>query len=290
LDWELLMNYLFDSFNRIIPKRVLLILAACLLTGLLITLSPSSAHAVRENMTKLATISEEEQSCTPPDDWAQTTRVKNPERPTKQWTFTVDEAEMNVNLTFFYYQDHDKAGCPFDCSTGACQTDETGNGQTPLGDFSVEDGKEGANRGSKEFEGRLPQGTYQVTFTANGHPGSINVGLNVRQNPVSTETPSPTNTPVPPTATPTATESKVPPAAKPSPTPTSKPPKKKPPATLPPPTPFPGSPAPQVLIPQTGSMPAVVLGSKALVFIPLGFGLVGLGIAFYGIATRLKRK
>ena len=259
-----------------------------MITGLLITISPSSVYAVQGIRTNLATISEEEQSCTPPDDWAQTTRVKNPEKPTKQWTFTVDEAEMDINLTFFYYQDHDKAGCPFDCSTGACQTDETGDGQTPLGNFSVEDGKEGANRGTKEFEGRLPQGMYQVSFTANGHPGSINVGLNVRQNPVSI--PVPTNTPVPPTATPTATESKEPPAAKPSPTPTSKPPKKKPPATLPPPTPFPGSPAPQVLIPQTGSMPAVVLGSKAFVFIPLGFGLVGLGIAFYGIATRLKRK
>lgn len=108
-----------------------------------------------------------------------------------------------------------------------------------------------------------------------------------------TETPElPTDTPESPPetpVTPTATESKVPPVTKPSPTPTSKP-TRTPPATLAPPTPFPGSPTPQILIPQTGSVPGVVLGSKALVFIPLGFGLVGLGIAFYGIAKRLKRK
>lgn len=290
------MNYICDSINLINCKRVFLILGACLLAGLFSTLPHSSVFAGKETTTSYLLISEQEPSCTPPNDWAQTTRVKNPEKPTKQWTFTVDEPEMLVSLSFFYYQDHSKAGCPFDCSTGACQTDETGDGKTPLGNFNVEDGKEGANRGSKKFEGRLAQGTYQVTFTANGDPGSINVGLEVRQELVPTATPFPTNTPVPtdvpPTATPvtpTATERKPPPAKKPTFTPTSKQ-KRNPPATLPPPTPFPGSPPPQALIPQTGSMPGLIPGANAVILIPLGIGLAGLGIAFYGIVTRLKGK
>jgi hypothetical protein len=291
------MNYNFDSINLINAKRVFLILGACLIASLFSTLSHSSVFAAQETTNSYVLVSEQEPSCTPPNDWAQTTRVKNPEKPTKQWTFTVDEPEMLVSLSFFYYQDHNKAGCPFDCSTGACQTDETGDGKTPLGNFNVEDGKEGANRGSKKFEGRLAQGTYQVTFTANGHPGSINVGLNVRQELVPVATPFPTNTPVPtatnpPTATPvtpTATESAPPPGESPTPKSPSKP-KRTPPATLPPPTPFPGSPPPQALIPQTGSVPGLIPGANALAVISLGFGLVGLGIAFYGIITRLKGK
>jgi hypothetical protein len=62
--------------------------------------------------------------CTPPVDWNQTVRLKNPQKPTKQWTFNVSEPEMGVSLVLFYYQDFDKSGCPFDCSAGKCQTDE----------------------------------------------------------------------------------------------------------------------------------------------------------------------
>ena len=290
------------SIDKIISIRAILILGACLVVGLLLALSHSPVYAAQESTSGLASIAEQESSCTPPNDWAQTTRLKNPEKPTKQWTFTVDQPEMLVSLSFFYYQDYSKAGCPYDCSTGDCQTDETGKGVTPLGSFNVLDGKEGANRGSKKFEGRLTQGTYQVTFTANGDPGSLNVGLNVRQKSVPTATPFPTNIPdptdVPPTATnpptatpvtPTATESAPPPDESPTPTATSKP-TRTPPATLPPPTPFPGSPPPQVLIPQTGSVPGLVSGVNVLTIIPLGFGLIGLAIAFYGIVTRLKRK
>jgi hypothetical protein len=43
------------------------------------------------------------------------------------------------------------------------------------------------------------------------------------------------------------------------------------------------------LIPQTGSVLGLVPGANALAVI-LGFGLIGLGIAFYGIVTRLKGK
>ena len=203
---------------------------------------------------------------------------------------------MVVSLVFFYYQDYSKAGCPYDCSTGECQTDEAGHGETPFGGFSVLDGKEGANRGTKKFEGRLAQGTYQVTFTANGNPGSINVGLQVRQEAVPTATTPPPNTPTPSGITPTATSTpKTPsptiltpePVDTATPTPTTKP-KRTPPATLPPPTPFPGSPAPQALIPQTGFELGQNSSALILVLLTLSIGVVGLGFTFYGIAKRLK--
>lgn len=284
------MTNIFDSSKSLFSKYFILILGACLFAGMLVVLPGSPAQAAKNDLS-----SAQEETCTPPNDWAQTTRVKNPEKPTKQWTFTVDNPEMLVSLTFFYYQDYSIPGCPYDCSQGDCQTDETGNGTTPLGDFTVVDGKLGANRGSKRFEGRLPQGTYQVSFTANGNPGSLNVGLNVRQSTVPTATLFPTNTPLPttppptatlpPTVTPTEPARTQPPAKNPTPSPTPRP-GRTPPATLPPPTPFPGSPAPQVLIPQTGLVP----GANALVLLPLGIGLIGLGIAFYGITKRLKAK
>lgn len=240
-------------------------------------------------------------ACTPPSDWNQTTRVKNPEKPTKEWTFSVDDAEMEVRLVFFYYQDYDKSGCPYDCSTGECQTDETGKGISPLGDFVVIDGKEGANRGVKQLEGRLAQGSYKVVFFANGDPGSINVGLQVDQETPPTKTPAPTNTPVPtadiPTASPTPTATEPEPSPTPtepaptekSPTPTE--PTSTPPATLPPPTPIPGSPTPMILIPQTGDGLPLYRQGLSLNDWPilvLGIGLVGIGMVFYGILSRLK--
>jgi hypothetical protein len=256
-------------------------------------------------------------ACTPPDDWNQTVRLKNPQKPTKQWTFNVSEPEMEVSLVFFYYQDYDKSGCPLDCSTGDCQTDETGKGVTPLGNINVLDGKEGGNRGVKKIEGHLTQGTYQVVFTANGDPGSLNVGLNVKTNALPTATPpQPTDTPIPTTITPTEppppTETEPPPTDIPTTTVTTPPPlesptpsatqdgptptgtdvKRTPPATLPPPTPLPGSSTPMVLIPVTGARTAGQnqgSGINGWLVIPLGIGVFGLGIAFYGIATRLKQ-
>ena len=121
-----------------------------------------------------------EPACTPPNDWGQTTRLKVPDKPSKQWSFTVDEPEMVVTLVFFYYQDYSKAGCAYDCSTGECQTDETGHGQSPFGEFSVMDGKEGANRGSKQSIGtpgtrNLPgdlYGKWKSRITQRGFEGS----------------------------------------------------------------------------------------------------------------------
>jgi hypothetical protein len=282
------MKILFTSSSGKHVHLIHIFFGACLIAGLFFALAFSPAYA----LPGFASQAEAQSACTPPNDWAQTTRLKNPEKPTKQWSFTVDEPQMRVSLVFFYYQDYSKAGCPYDCNNGDCQTDETGNGDSPLGGFKVSDGKEGANRGVKKLEGILTKGDYKVTFTANGDPGSINVGLVVRQEAVPTATPLPTDTPVPtaitPTATntPTATETSPPPVENPSPTP--KKPKKTPPATLPPPTPFPGSPPPQALIPETGVMEGMTPGVRIWVLIPLGIGLIGMGIAFYGIATRLK--
>jgi hypothetical protein len=268
------------------PNKMHLLLGACLFASLFLALLYSPVYARQELSPGVAL---EASACTPPNDWAQTTRLKNPEKPTKQWAFSVDEPEMMVSLIFFYYQDYSKAGCPYDCNNGDCQTDETGNGESPLGDFSVTDGKEGGNRGVKKLEGLLVKGNYLVTFTANGDPGSLNVGLVVRQESVPTATPLPTDTPAPTAIIPTATNTPLPttppPVESPSPEPTK--PKRTPPPTLPPPTPFPGSPPPQALIPQTGTGQG---GVNMWLLIPFGFGLLGLGIAFYGIANRLKEK
>jgi hypothetical protein len=128
-----------------------------------------------------------------------------------------------------------------------------------------------------------------VTFTANGNPGSINVGLNVRQEAVPTATTPPTNTPIPSEITPAATNTPVTPEPvdTDTPMPTTKP-KKTPPATLPPPTPFPGSPPPQVLIPQTGFELGQASNVLLMVLVTFGLGIAGLGFTFYGIRKRLK--
>lgn len=274
---------IFFNLNSAKNTHVIpVLLGTCLLVCLLIALTFSPGFASQADNVS---------ACTQPNDWAQTTRLKNPEKPTKQWSFSVDEPQMRVSLVFFYYQDYSKEGCPYDCSTGDCQTDETGNGESPLGGFKVSDGKEGANRGVKKMDGILAKGDYKVSFTANGDPGSLNVGLVVRQESVPTATPLPTNTPtpteVPPTATNTPTATSLPPDE--TTPPPKKEPTKKPPATLPPPTPFPGSPPPQALIPETGVMDGISPQVRMWVIIPMGIGLVGLGIAFYGIITRLKK-
>ncbi len=274
-----------ESKMGIKPSTFYILIASCVLVVFALMLLPrpvSAAHAVVNADQRSA---QTDPTCTPPNDWGQTTRLKVPDKPSKQWSFTVDEPEMVVNLVFFYYQDYSKAGCPYDCSTGECQTDETGQGESPFGEFSVMDGKEGANRGTKKLSGRLGQGTYQVTFTANGNPGSLNVGLRVQQEAV--PTPTPTNTAVPSGITPTATNTPVTPQPVDTATPTTKP-KRTPPATLPPPTPFPGSPAPQALIPQTGFELGQTSNAFLLVLVTFGLGIVGLGITFYSISKRLK--
>lgn len=279
-----------ESRSGIKPGYLHIFITSLLLAVLALMLLTIPANAAQNAVTGDWQNTLTEPSCTPPNDWGQTTRLKVPDKPSKQWSFTVDEPEMVVNLVFFYYQDYSKAGCAYDCSTGECQTDETGNGQSPFGEFSVMDGKEGANRGSKQLSGRLAQGTYQVTFTANGNPGSINVGLKVQQQAV--PTPTPTNTAVPSEVTPSVTPVTPEPTLEtPEPvdtaTPTTKP-KRTPPATLPPPTPFPGSQPPQALIPQTGFELGQSASALLLVLITFGLGIVGLGFTFYGISKRLK--
>jgi hypothetical protein len=315
------MNFPLVFFSRKIGSVVFRVSSACILAGLILAgLYLPAQAAEKENYNPQSDALEQLSTCDKPNDWGQTVRVKNPQKPTKTWTFTISDPLADVTLGFFYYQDYDRSGCPFDCTTGDCQSDEGGKGETPLGKFYVVDGKEGANRGVKKLEGRLTEGAYQVTFTASGYPGSINVGLNVRSDPVPTPTPLPTDPPtpteitptateIPPTDTPTATQvtptntptdpptatatptdnpvpkTKTPPPKKP-PTPT---PTRKPPATLPPPTAFPGSPSPQVLIPVTG-LTNQTSGIESMILIPMGIGVLGLGIAFYGILIRYKRE
>lgn len=296
------MIFTLDSSSIKSSRLIYILISTFLLAGLILSILNSPVHAAEGEPSDTEQNYQQESTCTPPNDWSQTVRVWGPAKPVKKWSFAVEEAEMAVELVFYYYQDYDKVGCPLDCSTGECQSDEAGKGESPLGGFSVIDGKEGANRGVKQLEGRLAQGTYQVVFRASGDPGSINVGLRVRQNALPTATPLPTNTPVPTGITPSSTPTKIPPTNTPPGTGTSPPPidnptptkvKRTPPATLPPPTPFPGSPSPQVLIPQTGSRPATPSAGSGInywLFVPLGVGLFGLGLAFYGIANRLKQQ
>lgn len=274
------------------PGYLHMLIISLLLALIALLMLPAPADAANFDNNGTQQINLTDPVCDAPADWGQTTRLKVPDKTSKQWTFTVDQPEMMVSLNFFYYQDYSKAGCPYDCSTGECQTDETGQGESPFGPFSVMDGKEGANRGTRKLSGRLSQGTYQVTFTAQGDPGSINVGLKVQQEAV--PTPTPTNTAVPSGITPTATstpEAPEPTILTPEPvdtaTPTTKP-KKTQPATLPPPTPYPGSPPPQALIPQTGFELGQASSTLLMVLLTLGLGAVGLGITFYGISRRLK--
>lgn len=316
------MNSPFDLVLKIDFKASYMLASACLLAGIVLSIVYLQVEASTDGPSPhLLKPPQPTPDCTPPSDWGKTVRLVNPHKPTKQWTFDVVDPMVDVTLGFFYYQDYDKSGCPFDCSTGECQTDEGGKGSSPLGEFFVLDGKEGANRGVKKLRGRLAKGTYQVSFTATGFPGSINVGLNVRTDPVPTPTPKPTKTPTPtkvpetPTAThtPTATGTQPietptftpsgtitgtipPPSDTPTPTKTAKYPtptatrvRKTPPSTLPPPTPFPGTPTPQILIPVTGIGIGQVTEIGGWILIPFGLGILGLGIALYGIAVRLKQ-
>lgn len=149
------------------------------------------------------------QACMPPADWGQTVRLESPRRSSQEWSFTVDEPEMDVTLEIFYYQDYNRDGCPYDCASGGCQLDETGVADTPLGNIQVNDGQLGPRGGSESLSGRMTQGVYQVVFRITGR-GSINVGFRAHiaslpTQPPPTNTPEPSPTPIPPSATPTAT-------------------------------------------------------------------------------------
>jgi hypothetical protein len=164
-------------------------------------------------------LSPPQQACTAPPDWNQTLRLYYERQVTREWSFDVEEPEMDVELEFFYYQDYNPEGCPFDCSAGDCQTDEIGECTSPFGDFEVADGTEGINSGTVLQSGRLTQGSYSASFSVTGK-GSINIGLRIHKKSVP-PTPVPdTATPTPmKTATPTQTE--LPPVSTETPTPTA---------------------------------------------------------------------
>ncbi len=181
------------------------------------------------------------QACTLPADWGQTVRLESPRRSSQEWSFTVDEPEMDVTLEIFYYQDYSRDGCPYDCASGECQLDETGVADTPLGNIQVNDGQLEPREGSQSLSGRMTQGVYQVVFRVTGR-GSINVGFRARTaslptQPPPTNTPEPSPTPIPPSATPTATY--LPPTQ--TPTETHLPPTQTPTGTYSPPTATPTS-------------------------------------------------
>ncbi|HEX9618236.1 MAG TPA: hypothetical protein VGA03_12560 [Anaerolineales bacterium] len=191
-------------FKRI--SRVSYVLGSvCLLAGLILSYVNIPASAAEPNLQEDTTpVVQEELACTPPDDWDRTIRF-NRSNPSKEWTFQVEEPEMDVTLEFIYYQDYDQDGCPFDCATGECQDYETGDVESPFGSFSITDGKEGADGGVERQSGVLSQGTYTASFTFTGRRGSINVGLNVKMDSIATDTPVPTDVP-PSTDTPTPTD------------------------------------------------------------------------------------
>jgi hypothetical protein len=126
--------------------------------------------------------------------------------------------------------------------------------------------------------------------------------------PTNTATPTETTTPIATdpivtltpteTHTPTVTDTPVtPPPTEPSPgdTPTSPAPEATPttPPTIPPPTIPAGTPTPQILIPVTGADQATSgpdSGNSYWLFLYLGLGLLGIGMVFHGITTRISWK
>jgi hypothetical protein len=173
----------------------------CLLAGLILSYVNIPASAAELNLQE----DTEETACTPPDKWEQTIRYTG-QNPSKEWNIDVEQPKMDVTLEFFWYQDYDKRGCPYDCvNTDECQDYETGVLESPFGSYSIPDGKEGATEGADEQSGVLDQGTHTVKFTYTGkNTGSINFGLKVKKSSVEAETPTPTDVP-PMTETPTPT-------------------------------------------------------------------------------------
>jgi len=203
------MNRSYGVFLGRLSGLSILLGSACLIIAMLLTTAGVPASAA-DSLDEFSPTQEETVSptpaCTPPADWDQTVRLVAPQRTSKEWSFDIDEPEMFVVLEFIYYQDYDRSGCPFDCITGACQTDETGQGDSPLGGFTISDGQLGAHDGKVHLTGTLVQGSYQARFWVTGQ-GSINIGLRVHRSIL------PTDTPVPPdTDTPTPTQTEIPPS------------------------------------------------------------------------------
>ena len=212
------MNRSYGVFLGRLSGLSILLGSACLIIAMLLTTAGAPASAA-DSLDGASPVQEERVSptpgpgCTPPSDWDQTVRLVAPERTSKEWSFDIDEPEMFVVLEFFYYQDYDRSGCPFDCSTGACQSDETGQGESPLGGFTISDGQLGAHGGKVRLDGPLAQGSYQARFWVTGN-GSINIGLRVHRSTLPTDTPVPTDTdtPTPTEASPTPTLTEIPPS------------------------------------------------------------------------------
>lgn len=176
-----------------------------LLAGLILSYVNIPASAAELNLQEETTpAAQDEPACTPPDDWDRTIRFNKPNA-SKEWKFQVDEPEMDVTVEVFYYQDYDRQGCPFDCATGKCQVNETGEVETPFGSFTIEDGKKGADGGVERQRGILAAGEYSVKFRSTAGHESINVGVNVKKRSLPTETPVPTEVP-PATETPMPTD------------------------------------------------------------------------------------
>ena len=209
----------FFSLFMKIARLSYLFGVACLALGMAFSLVavPASAAAPAEGDSLNASWSPStNEVCTPPADWDQTVRLFFKRKDSMEWQFEIDEPEMDVELEWFWYQDYDDNGCPIDCSTGKCQSIETGEGESPLGTFVVEDGKEGADGGRERQSGRLAQGSYTASFHVTSR-GSINVGLKVHKKSVPTDTPVVTNTPTPSPTTPVDTDTPTPTATLPVP-------------------------------------------------------------------------
>jgi hypothetical protein len=197
------MEVRIGKFIKRISRISYVLGSVCLLAGLILSYVNVPASAAEPTLQEdLEPVVQSDSSCTPPDDWDRTIRFTR-KNPSKEWKFEVEEPEMMVNLEFFYYQDYDVDGCPFDCSTGSCQEFETGDIESPLGSFSIADGKEGADGGVERQKGVLSKGSYTARFKFTGFKGSINVGFRAKTSSLPTETP----TQVPPsTETPTPTQ------------------------------------------------------------------------------------
>jgi hypothetical protein len=214
------------KFEKIFTRTIRLIYlsgSVSLLAGLVLSVlnvPASAADLNRQNLQEEEPPTTAEPACTPPKNWEKTDRFSNRKR-SKEWHFEVEEPEMNVSLEWIYFQDYDQSGCPYDCSTGECQTDEIGEGSSPFGDFTIDDGHEGGSDGRIRQHGTLTQGSYTASFLFTGSgSSSINVGLKIRQESIPTETPAPpptataTDEPAPsdtPTATPTDVTTVLPP-------------------------------------------------------------------------------
>jgi hypothetical protein len=203
------MNTQIRSLSRTIAALGFTLGTVSLLSGTFLSFFfiPASAAGDVERLSISGPSIQDPAACFPHEDWGHTVPLAAKE--TIEWTFQVKKPESFIGLRFYYYQDYDPNGCPVDCSTGLCETGETGVGESPYGSFEITDGKEIPIAGFVKQEGFLPEGTYSVKFRSNGDD-PINVGLVVRKrdSPTDTPEPPPTNTPAPTDvpATPTATE------------------------------------------------------------------------------------